>query len=197
MPPLPVIPGVFRVTCNWNRINGVQPVNVYHVDAGTHTVADVATTLATAYNSFSAGMFEIMPTPYFFHDIDILPLDGHTATYNKVLSSNVTGGGGSGQASPATAACLSLRTNQRGPQGRGRQYIGPVAESFMADGVLDSVKCNDMVLQWEIWKNALSVSATPCVLVVASYTHAVANAVLGISCSTVAATQRRRQDQLR
>jgi hypothetical protein len=76
-------------------------------------------------------------------------------------------------------------------------YIGPVAEAYMADGLLDATKVGNMTAQWRLFQTALFTNVNAVSLVVASYVHAQANVVQSISMSLVAATQRRRQDQLR
>jgi hypothetical protein len=197
MAPLPTIPNIHRVTLNFNQVNGVSPRNVFHVDGGTHTVQEVGLQLRACFTSSGAGLFEIVPTAYQFSDISIIPLDGHSATYNQALSAPVTGGAGGTQGSPATAAVLSMHTNQRGPRGRGRLYIGPCSENFIADGVMDATKRTNMVATWTNFKSALFQGTTPLVLVVASYVHSQANSVNSLSMNLICGTQRRRQDQLR
>lgn len=197
MPPLPVIHGVYRITLPWTAVSGVAPRNVFHVESASSDVEAVGTALDQAFQSSSAGMFEIMPTGMECLQLEILPLDGVQATVITDLTQVVTGGGGGGQFSPASAAVLSMRTTQRGPQGRGRMYIGPCTESFIADGVIDTQRRDDMVGAWKGFLLTLRIGSPSCTLVVASYTHARANTVLDVSMSTTLGTQRRRQDQLR
>lgn len=198
MPTLPIITDVFRVTLNWKPFVGISAKNVVHLRVPSGSVALAGAAWDSACGSLTAGAnpWEVLSTGMNSSSIDILPLDGSTPTTPFVMSS-VMAGGASGDIIPAAAGIASLRTGTRGPQGRGRQYVGPVRENSQVDGLM--VAGNQALMQagWDQLLAALLAFSTPTELVVASYVHAVAHQVTSIKVEQPLATQRRRQDQLR
>jgi hypothetical protein len=195
--PLPVIANVFRVTADFNRIGGVAPHNVFHVRCTAGDETDVADAIQDAFSDSDTDfMWKVLPSAYILGSVEVLPLDGSSATHVFSVSS-MTGQGGSGDHSPATAAVLSLRTAQRGPRGRGRQFIGPCIESQMSDGVIASDQAAFITSAWSAFAGLLAEHSPVVELGVASYAHSDFNVVTSVQCSTIAGTMRRRQDQLR
>jgi hypothetical protein len=127
---------------------------------------------------------------------DMLPLDGTSGTTPYTLSTPLAGGGGSGEFSPASAGVMSFRSAHRGSQGRGRAFLGPVPESFMAYGILDATKRADMKLAWQAFQSTLQASSTQVAHVVASYKHATFHTINAYSIRPQLGTMRRRQNQL-
>ena len=199
MPALPVIADTFRVTLNWGTFRSVTPRNVMNILSSTGNEADIGSAIDQAIAALASPshLFHALPDGFVCSNVDILPLDGTTASLNYVLDTNLTGGAGSGDMSPASSALVHFGTGVRGPRGRGRVYAGPIAESRMSDGVLDSTSRTLMAAAWFTFRTELNTATPPCELVVASYVHADQNEVTSSSVRNLVATQRRRQDQLR
>jgi hypothetical protein len=197
MPVLPTITGVHRVTLNWRPLGGINFRNVLHVRGTSLTASQVGTQMDAALSvGQTNGMFEGLSTLLSCVQIDILPLDGTSPTFSKTIST-ITGGGGSGEYTPAVAAVVSLKTGQRGSRGRGRFYGGPIPEAGQENGVLNATRVTDMTTGWNAFVAALIAGSPSLHLVVASYKHADAHDVTSIRVDSILGTQRRRQDQLR
>lgn len=195
MAPLPTIPNVFRVAFDWSPARGIKPVNVINVQSSSSDVQDIGGVILDAFDGSNA--FNCMSLDSEVLGLNIIPLDGETATiYVPVDGQSITGGY-SGEIAPAVAGLVSLRTGIRGPRGRGRLYIGPVAEGALTDGFLVEDARSAMQSAW-ITSDAEMIAASPAVrLGVASYVHSEWNQILSINVEQACATQRRRQDQLR
>lgn len=188
MPPLPTIANTFRVTFNWGSAHGVTPRNVIHVRAALLDEQGVADALAASFND---DMWILVQQDYAFSSIDVLKLDGTSATQTIAIAAQ--GSLTSGDSIPEGSGIVSLRTAQRGARGRGRVYLGPIAESKQAQGVV--VSPNTTSTAWETFRDDLE--GEGAALVVASYVHADANDVTNIICDPIIGTQRRRLLQLR
>lgn len=193
--PAIVIPHVTQVVLKWRRYQGVKPVNVLHFvthGAGWGDPAELATNLGTVMTD---AMFGPMSTSHAFFTIGVTPLDGVTAEREFT----VPGRSGSGGANidPAVAAVVSLRTSTRGPRGRGRVYIGPVADNEWSQGSLVAGLANTTTAAWDTFRTALPAQSGAFDLVVASKKHLTWNIPFSSVCEAVVATQRRRQTQLR
>jgi len=186
MPHLPVIDECFRVTLRWG--GGLNPDvhNVFHVSSPTATPADVATALDGAWHN---GQFGIVSNNYSVQTYLILPLDGSSTTTPFILS-NDQQGGASGAAIYQASGVVSHYTAQRGSRGRGRSFLGPVAEDAQANGVLDATGKGLMQTAWGAFRAAVAGAGSD--LVVASYQHADANLVTSETVQGYIATQRRR-----
>lgn len=193
MATLPVINNVFRCTLLWNTNVGITPRNVFHVRASGATQEDVALAVeASAVDHLVAPMSAAWDCP----EIAVLKLDGSSAGQIFSLSSGTFLGGVTGSdVIPQATAVVSFHTAQRGPRGRGRMYVGPIAESMQAQGVLNTTAHDDMGVAWVDFIENLSNADTP--LQVASYVHADAHEVTNVNVDVMIGTQRRRLDQLR
>lgn len=195
--PLPVIADTFRITILWNRLNGVEPRNVFHVQSLLTNETDVGGVIddAIATLAVKQRLFDCMPDIYTANHLDILKLDGSSATVNYGLTNELEGASGTDEFEPAPCGVLSLRTAFRGPRGRGRLYVGPVSEGAVAYGKLLTGVATNMVDTWTDLKDEMSTNGV--VLSVASYQHADVHPVTHFVVSDTLGTQRRRQDQLR
>jgi len=191
---LPVIDGVYRVTWNFQTSRGVTPRIVQHFLCPSNTVDYIGAAIVGATED---NMFNPMPQSFEPLTIDILPLDGVTPTRQFNLDSPGNLCQGAEEMSPASAAIISLRTDQRGPQGRGRSYVGPVAEASMENGQLDVDDAAAMQTAWSAFLTELAGLDPEVLMVVASYTHEEAYPVQDLNFEATLGTQRRRQDQLR
>ena len=199
MPALPTITDTYRVTLNWSGFRGITPRNVFNVHQASGSETLVGNTVAAGFATMASysHLFHCMLDGFVCGELSILALDGTTAGINYLLGTPLTGGAGAGDMSPSSAAVVSLKTGVRGARGRGRVFAGPVAESRMADGILDSTSRTLMAAAWSSFRTGMNGATVPAQLCVASYVHADQHQVTSSSVRTVLGTQRRRQDQLR
>lgn len=192
MAPLPVIPGVQRLTVNWGNtvLPSMTAAFVQHYSAPTLSEQDLRTLWGTA---LKADQFDTISPDCFISSIEVIKLDGFSPTHVFPLGGTV-GGTGTGTAIPNMSAILSLRTNQRGARGRGRNFIGPVGEGSVATGALGNTDRTNLVSAWEDY--FADMEAGDALPVVASYTHEEVNAILSVSVPQFCGTQRRRQSRL-
>jgi len=191
-----VIANVFRVSMPWQG-GLVKPVNVFHVkSAAASTASDVGDAIDGALAGLTGDPWNSMSDDYTCEVIDIIELDGSSATFAKTLT-NIPQGAASGPEVPNTAGVVSFHTAQRGSRGRGRMYVGPVTEDIIDNGELQGSNAADMRQGWEDFITALPLQTPSLELVVASYVHADSHQVTNFRVDTILGTQRRRQDQLR
>lgn len=200
MPPLPSITDTWRITLNWNTVQGITPRNVFHVRNGSLgiTDADVGAAIDDAIDAMASPshLFHVCNDAQVCHTVDILKLDATSATTVYTLATDLTGGSGSGQIVPAPAVITKFLTGERGPARRGRMFQGPVAEGSIANGEVGSTSQGLMQAAWEDFAGSLDTDFGGN-LVVASYVHEDARDVTTIVVETVLGTQKHRQDKLR
>ncbi len=191
--PPPVIADVYKVTLAWDRDQGVEARNVFHVQSPGNTESGVATDIDT---SLTGAMFSAQVDTQALHRIFVEKLDGTTASITHALAVTRTGQIVGGQPVPSTCSLISIKTARRGPRGRGRIYLGPVGETVQNAGVLAPATVTALTGAWFTFWTALESLATPQFMGIASYKHLDFNRLINISCDGVLATQRRRQQQL-
>lgn len=195
--PLPVIADVFRVTFEWLPADGISPRNVVHVRSASDDVTEIGGVINDAFaaiTDFSPWTF--LSNVFACDDLSILPLDGTSATAVVALADTMIGGA-TGELIPNMAAVLSFHTEQRGPRGRGRMYIGPTTENKNDSGIVDPTSATNTVTAWgEVIAN-LAASDPVVELGVASYVHHDFHPVTSHRLDRIMGTQRRRLDQLR
>jgi len=190
MPPLPTITNTFRVTLDWTNINSGAPAsvhNVLHFIGDTGDVTDLATSLNTSLTTNAGNCFLALSNKYQITSIVVLPLDGTSGG----TAVSVTGPTGANSGDYIAQGCmvLSLYTGARGPQGRGRLYLGPVAESVQDNGHV-AVTATDVT---GAWQNVIDdMSGLGADMAVASYAHAVSRPVTSLAMHSPLFTQRRR-----
>jgi len=187
---LPTIANVFRTTLHWANVAGGQPteaLNVVHFRTTEHDEEAISSILASNLAAHASDALCGLSTSFALRQIDVLPLDGTTATQS--FSMDGTNGQGSSDYIPQGAGVVSLHTGIRGPKGRGRIYVGPWGEGESLKGDL-SGNAATTAAGWSDIKEALD--GLELFLVVASYVHGVANGVVSISVDTRLRTQRRR-----
>jgi hypothetical protein len=196
MPGLPVIADCFRVTINWQELNGVTPRNVLHVSSTSSNVDDIADSfdLAVKNSLPSHNPWECMSSSRVAPTFDILPLDGTSVSSTHTFTETPVGIGG-GQEVYQAAAVVSLQTARRGPRGRGRQFIGPCCEDTINSGHNGDV--SGMQDGWDFLLDQLVIQDPILQLVVASYKHADMNVVTAARVDSILGTMRRRQNQIR
>lgn len=189
MAPLPVIAGVVRCTLNWESNAHPSTHNVLHfldpVGSATHVAQEIA-------DGFTNDALLDLSSVYILNSVDILPLDGTTASQRGAVSGGPVGFS-SGDTIQSACALIDLYTAQRGPRGRGRVFLGPIGESAQANGFVTSPAAvsdgwNATIAAWA--------GSDAGQLVVASYVHADAHEVVTASCRSVYGSQRRRLNPL-
>lgn len=188
--PTPVIADTFRCALLWHNPGSVLvPVNVLHVHAPGKTASQVATALQA---NITQNMFLCNESSWTQDEIDILPLDGATATQQFPGSGKT--GAVAGDPIIACSVVVSLKTAQRGARGRGRVYCGPIVEAKQTSGKILTADATTIVTAWNTFVTAMNTAG--CTLVVASYVHADQHAVTSERCDIPLGTQRRRQDRV-
>jgi len=193
MPPLPVIPDVFRVVLEWNAHGGVSPVNVLHFFADGATSAQVAGVIA---DHITSDMFSVVGQDFTLDTIAITPLDGSTATTHHSLGVGVAGQA-TGQAMLNMAACLNFGTTQRGSRGRGRVFLGPITESVnTGENNWDGAQRTDLRNDWAAFITACGTDSPSVVLGVASYAHGDFHIITSLTPDTLLRSCKSRLNQL-
>jgi hypothetical protein len=192
--PLPVLPGTFLVTLKWHisTAPGVSGANVLcFTGTGTPSISGLATALNT---NVANGMFALQNQNANIYEYDIRNLDGiHAAV--PFNFSTARGGTATGDAIPAVAALISLRTGLLGPRKRGRIFLPFVAENMQQNGTLDPTTVTSVQTAWNTFDTNMTTAGYPMAVlsrVGASVTYPVTKLV-----EATAATQRRRQSRLR
>lgn len=193
MAPLPVIGNCVRIGIRWNSFQGVQPYNVFHILTATDDLQEIADAISTAANAATDDMWGPMATGQVANSLDVTPLDGTTAMQTLSISNSLQGAN-TGQTIPAVCCTVSLKSPQRGAQGRGRLYLGPVTEAAVENGLI--LGYDDVQAAWESFNDELAATSIAGSLCVASYVHAEAYGVTSIVVKEAASTQRRRQRQV-
>jgi hypothetical protein len=195
MAPLPTITNVFRCAIEWNG-SPIRPVTVFHVESvTTQDVSLIASTLGSTYPAAGGKPFQMMHGNYSASSVLITPLDGHTAGVVAPLGITINGAS-SGDQILNDAVVVAFQTAQRGPRGRGRVFIGPIAETSQTSGVVDAPNAAATLTGWVTWHAALRTATHPCPMVVASYTHADYHAITGVRVNSKVGSMKRRLDAL-
>lgn len=197
MPPTPVIADVFRIVMLWDSAKGISPRNVFHLHGPGRTVAQVGTSINAAFVLADAAgnNWDAMSTYWGCTAISIQPLDGATAATDFTLTTGSQVGGVGGDFFAAACAVVSLKTGFLGARGRGRVYVGPVAEGAQTEGKITAASQGVMLAGWGAFLTKLTTDLNP--LCIASYRWEDSHDVTSVRIDTVLGTQRRRQDQLR
>ena len=187
--PLPVIANTARCTLHWvgDSANPPLAINVIHLEASARTEEEMADSIQSALDAEQVNALACLSSAYVLAQVDVIKLDGSSGTQSFGYSGPA--GQAGGDYIPQGCMVVSLKTAGRGPQARGRIYIGPVAESRQANGQLTSGA--DPTAGWSNVLDALSSDSNP--LVVASYVHSTKREVTSLTIHNALRTQRRRQ----
>ena len=188
---LPVIANVIRCAIHWSNVGGTgvpaSATNVLHFRTTTESEKDLSDKIAFNLGTYAGDALAVLSSAFQLTEIVATKLDG---TSGGVVSSYTgVSGQSSGQFIPQGCEVMSLATGTRGPQGRGRIYIGPVAESAQENGGL-IVGSADPGGGWNSFMDAMALDGAQ--LVVASYKHVIARDVVHIGGDPYLHTQRRR-----
>jgi hypothetical protein len=196
--PLPVIANVDRVTLNWRSSeSGIVAANVMHFGTNGASPSALADDLLNTIDAAGGTLFEALSANMFIESVDVIPLDGTTATVivpaDGATNTNLQGQSSGGE-EPAVAVTVSLKTDTRGRRHRGRIYLPCVGESAITDGFIDSTRLANMQTAWDDIVTGGLVGGE--LLKVASYRDRAALNVTSCVVRRGASTQRRRQSRL-
>lgn len=195
MAPLPTIANCVRVTLNWNASQGVTPRNVLHIITDSDSGPAIGLALQEAWQG-NPDCFQTVQSGLTLQSLSILPLDGTAPTYEYTMLAPFVVGGGDGDIIPQAAAVLSIRTNQRGPRGRGRLFLGPIGENVLEDGLIGASYRASAISSWEGADDDLAASPIAGSFGVASYAHAEVGGVSSWSMRPASGTIKKRNRQL-
>jgi len=195
MAPLPVIAGVARITLDWAGPSAPQPANVFHLVTSTSDEDQIGDAIETSLAAGGTDMFLTVQESYTLTGVDIILLDGTSATQHWTFGTGIEGQAG-GNLIPQAAGVLSLHTDQRGPRGRGRMFLGPLGEADQDAGYIGISTPALVTDAWDDFNDALEASSIDARMVVASYVHAEYNPVRTFSMRRKTGTMRRRMKQL-
>jgi hypothetical protein len=194
MAPLPVIADCRRVSLNWSYGIQLRATNVIHL-AGVEPLDDVFTALQ---ESVVSDLWACVSDTAKVDSVDIIPLDGSSAGSHYVTDTSTDGrwkGGVSGECIPAVCALVKMTTAFRGRSNRGRAFLPFVGESAQNAGLMNATEVSNGNTAWADFLEAMAANASP--LCVASYKNSSFHLVTTAEVEPIAATQRRRQSQLR
>lgn len=194
VPPLPVISGVTRTALNYLDDNGNTATNVIHIFSAM-SPPDVADLIEASIPTTGSAMWGPMSSNTRLNSLDLLPLDGSTATYNRVVAPEAwVYGQGGGAPILAVAALVKVQTPVRGRRTQGRIFIPFVGEGVYSSGRIDATPVEDCTNGWnEFQANLIDGLAT---IGVASYRNRDFVEATTFTCLDKCATQRRRQSRL-
>lgn len=195
MAPLPTIGNCVRVTLNWNTSQGVTPRNVMHIITASDSGSDIGEAMQEAWQA-NPDCFQTVQSGFTLVSLSILPLDGTAPTFEYTMEAPFIVGGGDGDIIPQAAAVLSLRSNQRGPRGRGRLFLGPIGENVLEDGVIGASYRASAISSWEGFDDDLAASPIAGSVGVASYAHSDVHGVATWSMRAPSGTIKKRNQQL-
>jgi hypothetical protein len=189
--PLPVIANTVRVSLNWIApASSLTAANVLHFRKSGGTASDLVTKIDS---HVAAGMWGTVSHLAQVDNIVATPLDGGTvsATLPTGSPTKWQGAGGSGDFIPQAATVIKLLTGKRGRSYRGRIFLPFLPEASQSQGNIVTGDVDAEAAAWVTFQTAMI--ADGWIPVVASYVHATAEAITGVSGEYKAATQRRRQ----
>jgi len=186
---LPVIADTYRCALHWVNTFSTSPpeaVNVVHVRTTTEDEAGIGAIWNTVLTDNATEAIFNLSSVFQLQLVQVTKLDGSSGAVD-VSVDGPFGGTGSDYICQG-AEVVSLKTGSRGPQARGRIYLGPIAEGATENGAIPSSATT--AEGWEAIRGDLAAAGTP--LVVASYAHSVSRTVISCSVKPFLRTQRRR-----
>lgn len=132
--PLPVISNAYRCAMIQQGPSGALATTVFHFGAGGTTATDVADSIDNAL--LAGNPWSFVSSLFTSGIIEVTALDGVSASVQKPTAR--LAGTQSGQTLFEAAAVIKFLTALRGREHRGRIFIGPLTESSVDEGVIDS-----------------------------------------------------------
>jgi hypothetical protein len=203
--PLPILGTTYRCAFRWGLVGTSQTaVNVMHfvnVTAGNQSPA----VFESLSDSVNGNMFDCVDNNAVITQVDIIKLDGTSATQSFTTGSGVAWQGQQPTTGvPQVAALIKLQTGLRGRANRGRVYLPFVAEGAMVHGLITGSIITAMTTAWAAFYAGIEADPDlPLTPVVASYDRAhggvgaISHAVTTFLVEAETGTQRRRQGRNR
>lgn len=195
--PLPVIPGVYRVTWNWTALVApTHAVNVMHFSGATGPL-NIPLLAAKLNSTITSAMFDPLSVTAKVDHWSIIPLDGFSGSTD--FAGPTTTGSSGGDTIPQVSILLKISTGLRGRNNRGRNFLPFVSELEVANGTFASTSLTPCQAAWRTWQTAMNTGTDSFALGVASYDRAHSGAgahftvANPITVESLTATQRRRQ----
>lgn len=137
-------PGIVQATLE-GTVDGQLTINdLYFFSSGTITVGTMTTLLNALLNWFTTNLASLLSDDW--SAVRVRLVDLTTATGLTVENPAVQVGGVAGEANPNNvAACVSIRTAQRGRSGRGRNFVPGIPGSVVTLNTLDSGFISDLL----------------------------------------------------
>jgi len=137
---LPTIPGAVRASAAGDCLGGGRWSNTWHfrrADSASPSPAEIAA-LHVELLAFYAGLFSTLYcTGTRLEKVDYTPLDGTSGAFS--LPGGIDGADLAGnQLPPEVAACITIRTADRGRRARGRIFLPPMSKGQVLSGRLSS-----------------------------------------------------------
>ena len=192
MPLLPVIANIHRCAILIEDPTAQRAVNVLHIRGTGLTAEQVADNLDAALDG---NMYGAMSSTCHLRLLTVTPLDGVSASFSKVIDH--AGAGPDVGFIPQVAALVKLQTALRGREHRGRVFMPFTSEGSVANGQVAVLVVASIQSAWDDFVADLTLGASECHLVVASYKLASAEDVTTVLAEHQTATQRRRQERNR
>lgn len=186
---LPIIADTFRCTLNYATFAAASPVNVLHVRAPGLSVTEVGDAI---FANEQVNMLSPVPEGFEPTSWSILPLDGSSPTHDVPRGPGAVAMCEAGSAEPIMEAAyiMSIKTGTRGPQGRGRLFLGPIGEPTQNGGRAVGDGIDHLNTAWGDFVTSLFTDGV--LFGMASYTHAQFHGVESILAKPYIGTQRRR-----
>lgn len=193
---LPIIPNTYRVTLLWGANLGIACRNTFHVNKAGTTLAAIWGNLDTAFGApaLAASQWQACGVGFGCQTALVYDLGTTNAGEVRTLTRGLVGGGAN-DVIPGASPIITIRSSQRGPQGRGRLYLPPVTEDQQAGGKLTAGALTTMGAAWATFLGSLAGNGVAFGM--ASYKHAAFHPFTSVVVESALATRRPRQNKIR
>lgn len=186
--PYPVIADIYRVAFELGTSLGPVASNILNLKSTLGSASDLGDELEATIPSVNPWSY--VSSGYDIPSLSITPLDGVSSATAHTCAQ--IAGTQSGETVPESAACIGIQTGVRGSQARGRIYIGPLTESSINSGQIQSGTLAGLVTAMDAFVNALGSADPPILVGVASYKHAIWRQLTSFRVDSFQCTQVRR-----
>lgn len=181
---------IYRMTLNITNTSAPTTHNVLHW-SGSGSEDVLSADFDDALGELAAASHLLWPCPddSTMNSISTLDVGSTEASFDYNLTNDQTGGA-SGDPIWQAAGIVSIKTNTRGPRGRGRIYLGPCAEDANDSGNLDPTGMGVCQTAWNDLRASMALDGWS--LGVYSRTYSTFAAATSVTVRDYIATQRRR-----
>ena len=186
--PYPVIANVWRVAIELASSSAPTVSNILNVFSTAGDATELGDTWEGAVPSVNPWSY--VANIYSAPSLSITPLDGVRSASAHSFAQGA--GTQAGQVIPEAACCIGIQTGVRGPQARGRIYLGPLTETSADGNNVASGTLTGLVTAMDDMIDALAAASPAILLGVASYKHAVWRQLTSFRVDSFMCTQVRR-----